>query len=722
MAAAAVAVRFLDPYTSVVQTDDARVAAEWTQSGNYWPMPAGLADPLEKPSEESWAARLARRAMRKPWVAPRMTPRIVHTLFRVHGETPGDYDPESPSPLFKVNQVGYLPWAPKYAYMGAWLGPSLGAWKPHAEPGGWQLVDAATGEVAKDSSEPPRVRVSDAATKEGTPFTGEETYEMDFSDVRREGEYYVRVPGVGRSRTFRIGSGAAEEAFRVHMGGLFQKRCGCAKGEPWTHWTAGACHAEAVRGTFPPEEGTLQPKTRWFDIVRFNTDWKHGEKLRLAGGWHDAADYDRRPQHLQIVSDLCAVWTMRPGNFGDGQLAIPESANGVPDILDEAEWGLRHLLAGQQRDGGVGTWVESTGHPEPGNVAERDEMPYALSAATRRSSLMYAACAAQLARCGEGFRKKYLASAERAWDFALRTKPRTAMYVRRIKEWKVLSRDEAVYWDEDRELPAQWLVKAAVNLHALTGDGRYLEPLADAMQRLLSAADKEAWAWPPLLFSGERTAETPAALEAFFARWERRVRHEADEALRQVETAYAYRVPWWAPGSGKEHTMAWGSCHPLRRAQWLVAAHGLTGDAKYLEAASLANDFHNGCNPQGTTLTSGLGDVYPVAFLDLPSYVDGIAEYVPGITPYRWTYGMPAKAVEMAFRGDKARATKWPIWRRWGNFENQTVAASEYTVWETIAPAASVTGYLLEPSGQPPPPQREPATSLRELEGYWVLP
>ena len=41
-------------------------------------------------------------------------------------------------------------------------------------------------------------------------------------------------------------------------------------------------------------------------------------------------------------------------------------------------------------------------------------------------------------------------------------------------------------------------------------------------------------------------------------------------------------------------------------------------------------------NPQGVTLTSGLGRVYPVAFLDLPSYVDGIAEYVPGITPYRY--------------------------------------------------------------------------------------
>ena len=159
------------------------------------------------------------------------------------------------------------------------------------------------------------------------------------------------------------------------------------------------------------------------------------------------------------------------------------------------------------------------------------------------------------------------------------------------------------------------------------------------------------------------------------------------------------------------------------RRQHLVAAHGLTGEDRYLDAIALAIDFHSGCNPQGATLTSGLGEAYPVAFLDLPSYVDGIAEYVPGITPYRWTYALPAKAVEMVFGGDRARASRWPIWRRWGNLEGQTVAASEYTVWETVAPAASVTGYMVDPSAKSPPrPRKTPAKSLADLPGYWMMP
>ncbi|MBR4252187.1 MAG: glycoside hydrolase family 9 protein [Kiritimatiellae bacterium] len=733
---AAVLLRFLDPYTAVEQTDDPRIGASWASDPDHFPVPMGLADPLEQVPEKSLAMRgLGRLGRYVPGPAGQWltglgnanwmpTPRIVHARFKTYGEPPPEYDPEAPSPLFKVNQVGYLPWAPKYAYLGGWLGPSRGAWKPHGPLSGWQLVDAATGEVVKDSPEPPRLRVPDRTTGEnGIPFTGEETFEMDFSDVVREGEYFLRVPDVGRSRTFRIRRGAAEDAFRVHMGGLYQKRCGIAKEEPYTHWTAGACHAEAVRGTFPPDEGTFSPKVVHFDIIRDNTDWARGERIHMPGGWHDAADYDRRPNHLSIVNDLCAVYLMRPRNFRDGQLAIPENANGIPDILDEAEWGLRHLLAGQQEDGGVGTWVESLTHPVPGNVAESDPMPYALSRATRRSSLTYAAHAALLARCDGRFREKYLASAIRAWDFALRGTPATLLYGIRHTDWPGIRSSETVYWDESPELPAEHLVKAAVNLHALTGEARYLEALEEDMPRLLEAQGRKGWAWNPLVFSGELAAGTPPELDGFFGGWTNRVRETADGVLRQMDANYAYRAPWRAPEDAWCHAMGWGNCHPLVRARWLVAADALFADPRYLDAISIANDFHNGCNPQGTTLTSGLGDVYPVAFLDLPSYVDGIAEYVPGITPFRWDgYALPWKAVYRVFGNDRAKASAWPVWRRWWNMEILTVMESEYTVSDTIGPAAGVTAYLTDPTGTPPPVRPEPAKALRDLEGYWLLP
>ncbi|MBQ7187831.1 MAG: glycoside hydrolase family 9 protein [Kiritimatiellae bacterium] len=693
--------RFLDPYTSVYQTDDPIEGEKLSHEKGFWKSPNGLVDPLAKT----------------------LTARVLYTCFLLR-ETPFEkYDPDQPSELFKVNQVGYLPSMPKFAYIGAWLGPKFGAWKPKKPMTGWQLVSADSGKVVLDSATPPIHRIPDGFTQEGVPFTGEITYELDFSSVTNAGRYFLRIPDVGRSRDFQIAATSAEDAFRVHMGGLYQKRCGIAKEEPYTHWTAGACHTDVVRGTFASEEGKLTPEVRWFDIIRHNTDWENGEHLQLVGGWHDAADYDRRPAHLNIVNDLCAVYLMRPTNFRDGQLSIPENNNGIPDILDEAEWGLKHLLAGQQEDGGVGTWIESVAHPGPGNIAERDEMRYALAQATRRSSLMYAAHASLLARCHPVFRDHYLESAKRAWDFALREKPRTEIYEVKYKRFRFFTRSEIVYWDEDKELPANYLVKAAVNLYALTSESRYLETVTRDMKRVLDERGEKGFAWIPLLYAGEKALGYPKELEEFFQGWERSKLNAAKEALRQLGTSYAYRTPWWAPQKGWVHTMGLGHAHPLVRAQYLMVAHQITGEQKYLDAIALANDFHNGCNPQGTTLTSGLGEVYPIAFLDLPSYVDGIAEYVPGITPYRWTYGVPAKVVEMVFGGDRSKTKAWPIWRRWGNLENQTVAASEYTVWETIAPAASVTGYLIQPNTSTPPPKRPfPAKDIRDLPGYWCLP
>ena len=97
-------------------------------------------------------------------------------------------------------------------------------------------------------------------------------------------------------------------------------------------------------------------------------------------------------------------------------------------------------------------------------------------------------------------------------------------------------------------------------------------------------------------------------------------------------------------------------------------------------------------------------------------------EYVPGITPYRWTYTIPQRAIDKVWGGDRKKAAAWPIWRRFLNLESQTVGASEYTVWETITPAASVTGYMLEPSMSAPERPQHHVDDLSELPGYWVLP
>jgi hypothetical protein len=92
----------------------------------------------------------------------------------------------------------------------------------------------------------------------------------------------------------------------------------------------------------------------------------------------------------------------------------------------------------------------------------------------------------------------------------------------------------------------------------------------------------------------------------------------------------------------------WGS-----QAAECALAWRFTGERKYLDAAYAANDYHCGCNPNGSTFTSGLGTVYPASYLSLASLTDGVGEYIAGITPYRLTYGLPLKAKEWVWNWDE---------------------------------------------------------------------
>ena len=676
---------------------------------------------------------------------------------------------ESCSALYKYNQVGYMPSAPeKYAYIGAWRG--TGGAMPLGDYAGCEftIIDASEGKICYSGKL--RSRCVDPVNESGEPFTGEEVLELDFSDFSIPGNYFFYISGIGRSENFRIGDAGLAESFYTHARGLYHKRCGIAKESRYTAWSAPECHTRVFRGTFPPHDrhysaGSAERDYGFFDsfhrpvnvnafrLISENIP-SPAEALELAGGWHDAADYDRRPYHLGIVGDLAAVYLLKPENFSDGQLNIPESGNGIPDILDEAVWGMRHLLSSQQEDGGVGTWIETVRHPTPGDPLPPEEgLTYYQSRATLNSTLEYAAYAAELALALKraGAQEEYMLfrdSARRAWSYAINPANRKV---------SVYSYDgKTVFYHEPSELALEYLLKAGYNLSLLFNDPEYLSPLSGRTEELLSVMRRDSWRWSPLfwieleVFRNEEAAvELPEAI-----RQARRAQiiAEADRMLEQQENNYPYRTIWYGSDEAWVHTMSWGTYHPLRRAEMLIVAHALTGESKYLAGAYLANDFHNGANAMGMTMTSGLGEVYPVRFLDLISYGDGVAEFVPGITPYMNTYGISSEDAGMAHglfypaRFDQGFAgvneslapccgldfdshiialrKAWPIWRRWANLEMYNVPASEYTVWETIAPAAVTAGYLLNGASLPESDwlERRPASDIRELKGYFRLP
>ena len=644
------------------------------------------------------------------------------------------YDSAVSSNIFKLNQVGNsVNQKQKYAYMGAWLGNGGPLPLKHLAGKRFELRRSADGLCVYQNTL--RLRKEDPRYLGKIPFTGEEVLELDYSSFNTPGKYYFYVDSIGRSMDFVIGSEALSEAFYIHARGLYHKRCGIAKKQPFTAWESPACHRTVYAGTFPEnndhyrigknvEEGFVRKFKRLavkhFDLIKRNTLPDSRRKRYTApGGWHDAADYDRRPYHLRIVSDLATVYLMKKENFMDGQLNIPESGNGIPDILDEAAWGVKHLLAVQQENGGVGTWFETTGHPGPGEgLPDKDKYVYYTSFPSRNGTLEYAAAVSTLALAMKQAGavpvevEKYLKSAQKAWDFALEKKNILARGYMYRSRW--------IYYCEGMNLNAENLLKAGVNLFALTGERKYLEPVMAEKKRILDRFNRDFWKWSPLSWM-ILTLYPVKEMEPFRKEYEKVILRDAGKMLTDQENAYPYRTLWHAHNAGWVHAMAWGNYHPLRRAMTLIAAHKLTGEEKYRTGACLANDFHNGANPLGRSMTSGLGKIYPAVFLDLISYADNTGEFVPGITPYGNTFGLDRNAVKMVY---KENADTLPIFRRYVNLEFLSVPSSEYSVWETIAPAAVTTGYLLEKPILPLPEwkNRKPVNDFRKLPGYGALP
>src|SRR6185369_4319617 len=87
--------------------------------------------------------------------------------------------------------------------------------------------------------------------------------------------------------------------------------------------------------------------------------------LDLTGGWHDAGDYEKKIGYSvnggvtetghngDTLWYLLTAYELQPALFANIHGHIPESGNGLPDILAEAKWQLDWYLKMQRPDGHV---------------------------------------------------------------------------------------------------------------------------------------------------------------------------------------------------------------------------------------------------------------------------------------------------------------------------------------------------------------------------------
>ena len=114
-------------------------------------------------------------------------------------------------------------------------------------PPAFEIRDARTDAVVFSG----RSRLSNPGNRsEGkAQYSGENVYEIDFTEFKTPGRYYIAVPGTGRSFEFEIASDVYNEAFRVASYGVFAQRCGIALEQPYSDWRRIACHDHGIQLT-----------------------------------------------------------------------------------------------------------------------------------------------------------------------------------------------------------------------------------------------------------------------------------------------------------------------------------------------------------------------------------------------------------------------------------------------------------------------------------------
>jgi len=149
-----------------------------------------------------------------------------------------------------------------------------------------------------------------------------------------------------------------------------------------------------------------------------------GRPRDMLGGWFDAGDLNKYVPYMEAtLFDLLWAYELNPRAFGD-DTNIPESGNGVPDLLDETKWELDWLLKMQDGDGGVFNRVAGRSYDNGSGPPSGDTQPRFYTAKTTWATADAAASLAHAARVYghfdstfPGYAGRLREAARRAWAY-----------------------------------------------------------------------------------------------------------------------------------------------------------------------------------------------------------------------------------------------------------------------------------------------------------------
>jgi endoglucanase len=492
-----------------------------------------------------------------------------------------------------MNQLGFLPEGPKRAIVA----------DPSDTPLPWRLLDADGRAVATGRT----------SVFGDDPQSGEHVHRVDFPAPAGTG---YRLDVAGRtSRAFAVDPAIYDRLRGDALNYFYQTRAGI----PIEARFAGGAQWARPAGHQPERAACLSGR----DLQ--GNDWPSCTIARdVTGGWYDAGD-----QGKYVVNGGIALWTLlnlyereqalhRRAAFGDRTGRMPETGNGVDDLLDEARWELEFFLKMQVPNGTrlrvpvgvkrsrprlVFTEIDAgdmafhkvgdarwTPLPTP---PHRDREPRILFPPSTGATLNLAATTAQCARVWRRidptFAGRCLAAAERAWAAAKRNPEVYAI---------AAFTGSGGYGDQDVSDEFYW---AAAELFVTTGKAEYREALERSPW--FRTAQAPEFGWPRTATAGTISlALVPNPLPVGERERLRRSLVAAADGFLSDEGRSGYAIPYAPAG------WPWGSTSSiLNRAMILAIAADLTGDARYRAGVVDAMDFILGRNPLDRSFVTGTG-------------------------------------------------------------------------------------------------------------------
>jgi len=495
----------------------------------------------------------------------------------------------------EVNQLGFLPSAQKLAIV------------PAADDAAarFAVVDAASGKAVYEG------KLGPAATWDAS---GERVRVADFSGLRTAGRYRIAVAGQPDSPVFAIDA----TPYRDLDAGAIRA---------YTLQRAGVALDARIAGPYARALGHPDDKV-FVHASAASAKRPEGTVISSPKGWYDAGDYNKYIVNSGITTyTLLAAYEHFPAWFDKLALNLPESGNGMPDLLNEVLWNLDWMATMQDPDDG-GVYHKLTNKTFDGMVMpDKATGPRYVVQKTTAAALDFAAVMATASRVlapfdakAPGRSQRYLAAAEAAWRWAVKN---PAELYRQPPDIKT-----GTYGDDKIDDEFSW---AASELYIATGKDEYRARALANAPAASSAQTAPGWnAVRPLgwISLAQQRARLPKP-------------GDADQAQRQILAAADKLLAHWQASPARlsmaKSDFVWGSnAVVLNQAMMLVQAYRITHKADYLNAAQSALDYTLGRNPLGLSYVTGFGARPAMHPHHRPSEADGIAAPLPG-----WLVGGP---------------------------------------------------------------------------------